>query len=121
LPHGITSTGDLGCLRLRRLVRQAVCQIGVNQAEDQFVLLGSHHGEAGTESPSFLGHARREVGCAGIALIFVASWNPLEACKDGIAHLLWNIVALPEAEHHPLHGVWSHGAILSVRDLISSE
>jgi hypothetical protein len=121
LPHGITSTGDLGCLRLRRLVRQAVCQIGVNQAEDQFVLLGSHHGEAGTESPPFLGHARREVGCAGIALIFVASWNPLEACKDGIAHLLWNIVALPEAELHPLHGVWSHGAILSVRDLISRE
>jgi hypothetical protein len=85
----------------------------MNEAEDQFVLLRSHHGEAWTESPPFLGHARRQVGRALIALIVVASWDSLEASKDGIAHFLWNVIALPEAEHHRLHRVWSHGSILS--------
>jgi hypothetical protein len=86
----------------------------MHQTEDQFVLLGSHHGKAGAESPPFRCHLRRQVGCAGVTLVFAASWNPLEACKDGIAHLIWNIIALPEAEHHRLHWVSSHGAILSV-------
>jgi hypothetical protein len=81
------------------------------QIEDQFVLLRSHHGKAGTESPPFHGHARRQVDCAGIALIFAVSWNSLEACNDGIVHIIWNIVALPEAEIHRLHRVWLHGSI----------
>jgi hypothetical protein len=104
-PH----TGDLGCPRLCRLLRQAVRQIGMYQTEDQFVLLCSHHGKAGTESPPFHGHAQCQVGCAGLALIPVASWNSLEACKYGIAHFIWNTIALPETENHGLHWGWFHG------------
>jgi hypothetical protein len=81
------------------------------QIEDQFVLLRSHHGKAGTESPPFHGHARRQVGCAGIALIFAVSWNSLQACKDRIVYPIWNVIALSEAENHRLHWVWSHSSI----------
>src|SRR5450631_2578347 len=111
LPMELPHSGELGCPHLRRLVGQAVCQIGMNETKDQFMLLRPHHGEAGTEPPAFLGHSRCQIGSALIALIVFAPGDFLEAFKDGITHFLWNVIALPEAEHHRLHGVWSHGSI----------
>jgi hypothetical protein len=114
----IRSSADLGC-PLDRLLRQAVRQIGLYQAEDHFVLLCSPHEKAGTESPSFHGHALRQVGCTRAAYIFVASRNSLEGVKYGIAHFFRNIFAMSQAQRHRCHGAWLHGLILSAAGIVS--
>jgi hypothetical protein len=102
-------SGDLGYPRMRHPVRQLVCQIGVHQAEDQFMLLRSRHGKAGTESPPFHCHARRQANCAGDALISsFANWNALDDVKYSIAHFIWDAIALPKAKRC-VHWVWLHG------------
>ena len=109
-----SQAGDLDRHGLCCFMRRAVFQIGVLQPEDQFVLLCSPHREARAEAPPFRGHLRREVGGAGITLVYGAFGNSLKACKDSVANLIWNIIAGHEAESRCLHGVLSHGSILSI-------
>ena len=64
--------GILGCAYLRCFVRQVIGPVGMYQIVDPSMPLGPQQNKAGTESPSFLGHARGQCFSEGVASLSVS-------------------------------------------------